>query len=81
MKILITENANERLREIYYYHRTVASLAVAKKIKNFILSGVPDLKNFGELGTLDPHLKYLNQGHRKLIRGNYKIEYTGWKTK
>ena len=75
MKILITENAKEKLRDIFAYHKRAASLTIARKIKNELLERIKTLENFNEIGSLDRHLEYLNLGHRKLIHRNYKIVY------
>ncbi len=75
MKIRITEKAEERLKEIYLYYKRVASITIARRIKDNILERITILKDYKELGAIDEHLEYLNLGHRKLTEGNYKIVY------
>jgi plasmid stabilization system protein ParE len=75
MKIEITKNAEERLKEIYKYYKREASITIARRIKNEILERIKTLKDYKDLGPIDEHLKYLHLGHRKLTEGNYKIVY------
>jgi plasmid stabilization system protein ParE len=75
MKIKVTENAEDRLKEIYQYYKREASITIARRIKNDILERIKILKDYKELGPVDEHLKYLNLKHRKLTEGNYKVVY------
>ncbi len=71
MKIKITGKAEERLKEIYNYHKREASITVARRIKDDISDRIKTLKDFKELGPLDEHLEKMGLSHRKLTQGNY----------
>jgi plasmid stabilization system protein ParE len=75
MKIKITEKTEERLKEIYLYHKREASITIAKKIKDDFLKRIKTLKEYKELGPIGEHLVKLGLGHRKITEGNYKIVY------
>lgn len=75
MEIEITEFAESELIRIYDYYRSVASEPVARKIKDRILEKALTLTTFPLRGQEEENLKELNEGHRYLIEGNYKIIY------
>jgi len=75
LKIFLTQNAKERLKEIYAYYKKEASLRIAKTIKNKIIKEIKKLSKHPELGNEEAALKFLNSGYRKLISGHYKIIY------
>jgi len=53
----------------------VASITIAKKIKNSIIETVKVLSKNELIGGIEENLIGLNQGHRFLLIGNYKIIY------
>lgn len=63
------------LREIHQYYKTKVSVKVALKIKNSIFSAAIQLQYQPESGQIEPNLEKLKQGHRYVVRGNYKIIY------
>jgi len=75
MKVEITEFAECELKRIYNYYRSVASEQVAGKIKNRILEKAMTLTTFPYRGQEEENLKELQEGHRYLVEGNYKIIY------
>jgi len=48
---------------------------VSNKIKVDIFDTTHQLKNHPLSGQLEPHLEKLNEGHRYLVSGNFKIIY------
>ena len=75
MKILWSDFAKLMLYEIYLYHKENASVRIAQKIKKNILNSTAYLLNHPEMGKLEPLLLFLNEGHRYIVEGNYKIIY------
>lgn len=75
MKIFWSDFASEMLKEIYEYLKENASKKIAKRIKNEILDTTKQLEKFGKSGQIEPTLEKLNEGHRYLVKGNYKIIY------
>jgi plasmid stabilization system protein ParE len=63
------------LKFIFDYYKTKASFSIAHKIKNSCFDRVEILFQNPEAGPIDEVLKELNEGHRYLIEGNYKIIY------
>jgi len=75
VNVIWSEFASLQLFNIHQYYKTVASYRVANKIKSKIFEASHQL-NFHPLsGQLEPHLEHLNEGHRYLVSGNYKIIY------
>ncbi len=75
MKIVFTDIAKSRLKDIYLYYKQEASLKVAQSIKDTILYEIGKLKKHPALGNEEEYLSKLKQGYRKLIIGNYKAIY------
>lgn len=75
MKIIWTDFASDTLSEIYQYYKVKASPAIAQKIKSEIFASTRQLKKYPYSGQIELNLEKLNQGHRFLLRGNYKIIY------
>ena len=75
MKIVFTNIAKTRLKDIYIYYKHETPLKVAQSIKDNIIDGISKLKKHPELGNEEVALSYLKQGYRKLIIGNYKAIY------
>ncbi len=75
MKIIWTDFAIETLSEIYQYYKENASPIVAKKIKSEIFKSTRQLKKFPYSGHFELILQKLDQRHRYLVQGNYKIIY------
>ena len=75
MKIVITDFAEAKLKEIFLYYKREATLTIAKKIKRKIFNKIKLTIDNPLIGTEDNYLKHLSLGHRNLIEGNYKIVY------
>jgi len=75
MKIIWSDFASETLSEIYQYYKEKASLTIAQKVKAEIFTATRQLKKHPSLGQIEINLEELNEGHRYLVKGNYKIIY------
>ncbi len=75
MKVVITQFAQTKLKEIYLYHKIEITLIVVNNIKSTILNNIKLLVNNQKIGAEDEYLKPFKLGHRKLVVGNYKIVY------
>ncbi|WP_166387105.1 type II toxin-antitoxin system RelE/ParE family toxin [Polaribacter sp. 11A2H] len=75
MEIIWSDFAKKMLKEIHYYHKKKANKIIADNIKKDIFSTTKQLDNFPNSGTEENALKILNQNHKYLISGNYKIIY------
>ncbi len=71
MKVEFTDPAEESLRKIYCRH----TKEVAKKIIERILLKAGSLSTFSKRGRIVEELRSLNQEHRYILEGNYKIIY------
>jgi toxin ParE1/3/4 len=75
MKIYWSDFASEMLADIYKYYKTNVTVRVANKIKSEILNATYQLKRYPYSGQIEINLEELKEGHRHLIKGNYKIIY------
>ncbi|OFX23620.1 MAG: hypothetical protein A2033_15610 [Bacteroidetes bacterium GWA2_31_9] len=75
MKVFWTKFALFSLSEIYKYYKENVSITIASNIKKNILSGAQQLEPYSLSGKIEDLLKELNEEHRFLVRGNYKIIY------
>ena len=75
MKIIWANLAMKAFKEIYQYHKIVASERIAQQIKSGIFTTTKQLINHPELGQIEPTLEKLKEGHRYLVNANYKIIY------
>jgi plasmid stabilization system protein ParE len=75
MKILWSDFSTEMLLEIYNYYKEKASPTIAKDIKNEIFTATKQLKKHPSSGQVELNLERLNEGHRYLVKGNFKIIY------
>ncbi len=75
MKINWSGFAIEMLLEIYTYYKDNASPLIARKIKNEIFTATNQLKKHPSSGQIEINLEKLKEGHRYLVKGNYKIIY------
>jgi toxin ParE1/3/4 len=79
MKVVIIEPARFRLKHIYQYYNTVASIPVANKIRQAVIDKISSLKKFPLKGQIEENLKDLHQDHRYLVTGHIKIIYRIYK--
>jgi toxin ParE1/3/4 len=75
MKIVWTRSAKTDLRFIFDYYKYKASLQIASQIKKACFDRVEILYQNPEAGPVDELLKKINENHRYLVEGNYKIIY------
>jgi toxin ParE1/3/4 len=75
MRLVITEPAKHRLREIHDYYKTFVSKKIADKIKLGIIQKLKTLKDNPHIGQSEEHLEHLHLNHRRMVEGNYKIIY------
>jgi toxin ParE1/3/4 len=75
MNLVWTRSAKIDLKFIFDYYKYKASSSIAHKIRNACFDRVEILFQNPEAGPVDEILKELNEGHRYLIEGNYKIIY------
>ncbi len=76
-RVVITERSLHRLEDTLAFY--INDLKIPKEkvieIKNTLLLKAKQLALNPFKGQLDPYLKKLNKGHRRLIAGNFKIIY------
>jgi len=75
MEVFLAEPAERSLQQIFYFYSELASEEIALKVVNGILDKVETLNTFPERGKLEFYLSELKQGHRFIIKGNYKVIY------
>jgi plasmid stabilization system protein ParE len=75
MKIIWSEFASDNLKDIFLYHKKVAGLNVAHKLREKILNTTTQLITYPLSGQIEFLLVHLKEGHRYLVVGNYKIVY------
>ncbi len=75
MKIIWTDFAIDNLKGIFDYYSENATKKVAHRIKKQILASTKQLIDYPESGQVEFNLQKLNQNHRYLVSGNYKIVY------
>ena len=73
--VIWTDPAKLYLKEIYIYHKKVASVRVAISIKDKIIKASKSLKTLERRGQVEALLKERTDEYRYLIVGNYKIIY------
>lgn len=77
MKVVFTEQSIERLETSLKFY--LEELKIPKdqviKIKNEVLNRAKSLSKSPFKGQYEPYLVKLNQGHRRLVEGNFKIVY------
>lgn len=67
--------ASDNLKEIFCFHKEVAGVNTARKLRDLIFKTTRSLVNHPLAGQIEPSLKRLHQEHRYLVVGNYKIVY------
>jgi plasmid stabilization system protein ParE len=74
-QIIWTNFAIGELKNIFLYYRMVAGEKTANKIRKSIFLATKQTVKQPLIGALEENLSELNQGHRYLVTGNYKIIY------
>lgn len=75
MKIFWTDFAIQNLKSIFDYYSVRANKKVAHKIRKRILESTKQLIFQPKSGQIEFNLEKLNQNHRYIVSGNYKIIY------
>lgn len=75
MKVFWSNFAKSELKNIYLYHKDVAGINIAKKLKSRILKVTSQLKNYPGSGQIELILSNNKSDYRYIIAGNYKIIY------
>ena len=75
MKVLWTKFAMASLRDIYIFYKEKASIAVAKRIRDEVLTSSDQLAHQALSGQIEGSLEDLKESHRYILRGQYKIIY------
>lgn len=75
MKVLWTKTALASLYDIYKYYRENVSITIACKIRDNILAVSRQLEKHSLIGQIEESLKEMEEGHRYIIKDNYKIIY------
>ncbi|HRO74573.1 MAG TPA: type II toxin-antitoxin system RelE/ParE family toxin [Crocinitomicaceae bacterium] len=75
MKIIWTDFATKSLKAVFDYYAEYANSKVAHKIRKEILKSTRRLSKHTEIGQTEFFLEKLNQTHRYIVSGNYKIIY------
>lgn len=75
MKIFWTDFSKNELRNIFNYHKEIASLKIARKLVTSITEEVLILQSQTEIGQREENLKDREQEFRFLVHKNYKVIY------
>ncbi len=75
MKIIWSDFASKTLFDIFTYYKIRAGKSVALKIKNNVFLATKQLLNHPDSGQLEPSLLQLNENHRYIVSGHFKIIY------
>ncbi|MBW8051805.1 MAG: type II toxin-antitoxin system RelE/ParE family toxin [Cytophagales bacterium] len=75
MKVIWTKSARGDLSSIYLYYKEKVNSKIARKIRSTIFRRTDVLKRHPFAGQQEEMLKVLQEGHRYLVKGNYKIIY------
>jgi len=75
MRVLWTKFALNSLADIYKYYKENVSVTIALNIRDRVLTCTRQLEKQPLSGPKEIMLDELNEEHRFLIRGNYKIIY------
>ncbi len=75
MKIIWSDFASESLKGIFQYHNDIAGKTIAQKLKTGIFDSTKQLNAYPNSGQIEESLELLEEGHRYLVCGNYKVIY------
>lgn len=75
MKLVLTEPAKYRLKDIHDYYKEKVHIKIADKIKAGIIDKLKYIQGHPYAGQEEEYLLDLGLGHRRIIEGNYKIIY------
>lgn len=63
------------MKKIFDYYKKIAGLSIAHRLRDKIFNSTRQLKTQPNSGQIEPTLSQLKEGHRYLVRGNYKVIY------
>jgi len=75
MKVFWTKFALDSLSEIYRYYKENVSVTIANNIRQGVLTSTSQLEKHSLSGIIEELLLDLDEDHRCIIRGNYKVIY------
>lgn len=75
MKVLITDFAKRQLSDIYDYYRMQGYGKYGRSIRKEVIEKALSLRDFPDMGALEPNLLELDLGHRYVVVKNYKLIY------
>lgn len=75
INVFWTSPARSEIRIIKRYYIDTAGINVEEKVFHNIKSSTDILRTHPEVGQEEETLKFLKEGHRYLVKGNYKIIY------
>ena len=73
MKVIWTKYALESLSKIYKYYKQNANVNVARKIRDQLFYSTKQLEKFPLSEPIEEFFIRLDEEHRFITRGNYKI--------
>lgn len=75
MKVIWSGFASRTLLEIFRYYKEAANKDVAEKLKHGIFYSTRQLLRHPDSGQIELTLEQLGEGHRYIVKYNYKIVY------
>ncbi len=75
MKVLITDFAKQQLADIYEYYKFEGYGSFGRKVRKDVINKALSLRDFPNMGVIEPNLAILELEHRYVVVGNYKIIY------
>ncbi len=75
MTIIWSDFASVNLQDVFLYHVKVAGENIARNLRNKIFETTKQLEYHPLAGQVEHSLVSLQEGHRYLVAGNYKIVY------
>lgn len=74
-KVVLTKTAKSKLKEIYDFYCENSKESTALQIIRVITEAIYLLEQFPKLGQIELSLEELNLGHRRYVKGYFKIVY------
>ena len=74
-KVILSDFASDNLRDVFVFHKEVAGVNLAHRLREKISSSTNQLKIQPLARPIELSLENLKEGHRYLVTGNYKLVY------
>ena len=74
-RIIWSDFASDNLKEIITYYKEVAGENISRKLTAKIFRSTKQLIRYPLSGQVELSLEHLDEGHRYLVVGNYKLVY------